>query len=870
MNLYKFFKFLLISTLFSLFMGFVLITSTYFYLKPELPSMEMLQDVRFQIPLKVYSKDEKLLAEFGEQRRTPIKYEDVPDLFIKAILAAEDQNFFSHDGVDFKALTRAAKLLIQNKGSKRGGGGSTITMQLTRAIFLNKDQKYKRKFKEIILTYQLEDELSKEEILELYFNEIYLGKRSYGIQAAANVYYNKNIDQLSLAELAMIAGLPKAPAKNNPVNNPERALERRNWILGRMLELSFIDEQQYTLAINEELTAKDYGASSDVAAPYLAEMIRDDLHAKYGDAIYTDGFKAYTTIDSKLQQDANYGVYSGIHAYDERHGYRGVIKNYSIPNINSLKTEFFEKNSKRNFQAEQKIINLSDEKSEQIIFDQRYDFSLLNTLISESNIAYKVYFENTKNLSNLEVALTLFTDELNNTAILVDKNQTIIILEGDQTLWAAPYLDRNSVGEAPKTISQVLKSGDLVYLRKNSSDKWRLAQIPDVQGSLVAIKPDDGAILALVGGYDFNLNKYNRVIQGGRQAGSSIKPFIYTKALEEGFTAATIINDAPVVFDDAALEETWRPENSGGDFYGPTRLRQALYRSRNLVSIRILSKLGINSTIESLERFGFKKEQLPANLSLALGSASLTPMEVTSGFTVFANGGYRVFPYYLDEVKNARNETIFKADPVRVCRECPKSGVNSKINAEQVSDSDTTNTATAEKLNNLASQTKIAQSVIDPRVNYIMDSILADVITRGTGQAALALGRNDIRGKTGTTNDQVDAWFTGYNGNIVASAWMGFDTPQTLGRGEYGAVAALPIWLTFMENALKGTNEKRLPRPNNLVTVKINSHTGEAAQPGDKDAIFEIFLEESTPQLSNTQKNTSIKDDEAIEPEQLF
>ena len=866
------FKILLILIFFGLFTVTATTAGVYFYLKPELPSMDALKDVRFQIPLRVYTQDEKLIAEFGEQRRTPIKFEEVPDAFIKAVLAAEDQNFFKHSGVDIKALTRAVKLMIQNRGSIRGGGGSTITMQITRALFLNKDRKFKRKFKEIILTYQLENELTKQEILELYFNEIYLGKRAYGIQAAANVYYNKNIDELSLAQLAMIAGLPKAPATNNPVNNPDKAIIRRNWILGRMLDLDFISEQQYIEAKSETLSAKDHGQSTDITAPYIAEMIRKDLYDQHGEKIYTDGYKAYSTIQSHYQTFANDAVYMGIHQYNERHGYKGPIENVELIELETLATKFFEQNIQQKEQAALKIQNLLADESEQTFIDDRYNLTLLSSLIEDSKIDTQKIFENSKSPASLQTAFTLLVDEENNASILMLKDKSLVILEAEHVLWAAPFIDRSTIGEIPEKISQVLKPGDLVYLRKTLQDAWRLAQLPDAQSAFTAIDPNNGAILALVGGYDYKLSKYNRVTQGGRQAGSSFKPFIYTKALESGYTAATIINDAPVVFNDAALEETWRPENSGGKFYGPTRFRQALYRSRNLVSIRILRKLGVKPTIESMQRFGFEKEQLPANLSLSLGSASLTPLQVANGFTAFANGGYKVSPYYLDTLKNSEDKVIFKANPAHICDDC---GLENKHASEtpETKDTETSKPEQNEMMDDKADTPPavLAESILEPRVSYIMDSILADVIKRGTGRRALALGRNDIRGKTGTTNDQVDAWFTGYNNDIVASVWFGFDSPQTLGRGEYGAVAALPIWLSFMEKSLAGTAEKALPRPDKLVTVKINSKTGEAAKPGEADAIFEIFREEFAPQLSAAQKNTTLQEEgENIELEQLF
>jgi penicillin-binding protein 1A len=874
------FKFLIISSFLGLFAVLITSASIFFYLKPELPSMDALKDVRFQIPLRVYTHDEKLIAEFGEKRRTPIKYKDVPDAFIKAVLAAEDQNFFNHSGIDIKGLSRAVKLMIQNRGSIRGGGGSTITMQLTRALFLNNDRKFKRKFKEIILSIQLEGTLSKEEILELYFNEIYLGKRAYGIQAAANVYYDKNIEELSIAQLAMIAGLPKAPSSYNPINNPERALVRRDWILGRMLELNFISEQQYNESINEQVTAKDHGQSTEIYAPYVAEMIRNDLYNQFGEEIYTEGYKAYATILSDYQRYANEAVYFGIHQYNERHGYKGPIKSFEIEELKGLKTTFFKKNLQQKEQNALKLQNLLKEKSEQTFIDNRYNLALLSILINEMNFDSRVIFESASSSMNLELAITLLVDDESNTSILMLEDESLVILETENILWAAPFIDRNTVGKIPEMVSEVLKPGDLVYLRKTLQGSWRLAQLPEAQSAFTAIDPNDGAILALVGGYDYNLSKYNRVIQSKRQAGSSFKPFIYTKALELGYTAATIINDAPVVFNDAALEETWRPENSGGRFYGPTRFRQALYRSRNLVSIRILRKIGITPTIKSMQRFGFEKEQLPANLSLSLGSASLTPLQVVSGFTVFANGGHRVFPYYLKQLKNSEGEVIFRANPAQVCIDCDTENeintATTNVTTVATDNSEEINleVESSESIENISDDVPApiyAESILEPRVNYIMDSILTDVIKRGTGRRALALGRTDIRGKTGTTNDQVDAWFTGYNNNIVASVWFGFDAPQSLGRGEYGAVAALPVWLAFMEKAMAGKEEKFLPRPDKLVTVKINSKTGEAAKPGEDDAIFEIFREEFAPQLSTSQKNTTLQEEsENIELDQLF
>ncbi len=856
----RFFRIILLLLVLGIFSSAALVTGIYFYLKPELPSMEALRDIRFQIPLRVYTQDEKLIAEFGEKRRTPIKYNEVPDKFVKAVLAAEDSDFFKHSGVDIKGLTRAVKLMVQNKGSIKGGGGSTITMQLTRALFLNKERKFKRKFKEIILAIQLENELTKEEILELYLNEIYLGKRAYGIQAAAQVYYNKKIDELSLAQLAMIAGLPKAPAANNPVNNPERALERRNWILGRMLELNFITKEQHLEATLEPLTEKDYGQANEISAPYVAEMIRKELFDQFGESIYTEGYKAYATIHSNTQLAANKALELGVHQYDERHGYRGVIKHVELEALATLADNFSQqKHQIPELQKTLALRNLTTQKAHETYSEEQAELLFIRNLLSQLNIDFSAYFKQIPASANLHSALTLLVDDESASSILLLENGTLVKASAENILWAAPFVTRNTVGKVPEKISQVLKSGDVVYLRRNQPDSWRLAQIPEVQSAIIALDPQNGAVLALVGGYDHNDSKFNRAVQGGRQAGSSFKPFIYTKALESGFTAASIVNDAPVVFEDSALEGKWKPGNSGGRFYGPMRFRQALYLSRNLVSIRILSTLGVQPTIDSMERFGFEKNQLPANLSLSLGSASLNPMQVATGFSSFANGGYKISPYILDELRDSQDHIIFKANPATVCRQCD--AAEDSENSESISES---------KSGSESEQTPIyAPRIMEERVAYIMDSILADVITKGTGRRAMSMKRNDLRGKTGTTNDQFDAWFTGYNGDIVTSVWIGFDEPQTLGRGEFGATAALPIWLSFMETALQGKEEKVLPRPDKLVTVKINSKTGEAAKPGEPDAIFEIFRAEFAPKLNPNETRSPVRNDDVI-PEQLF
>lgn len=831
----RFTKFIFRSTLLATCIGFLLVTGLTLYLNPRLPEIETLKNIQLQIPLRIYSADNKLLAEFGEKRRQPISYEDVPPLFIKAILAAEDDRFEKHHGVDITSLLRAAVQLISTGHIQ--SGGSTITMQVAKNYFLTRERTFSRKFNEILLALQIEQELSKKEIMELYVNKIYLGNRAYGIQAASRVYYGKDIDQLSLEQLAMIAGLPKAPSSYNPLANPERALTRRNWILQRMLKLRYIDQPTYEAASSQPVSALHHALKPEVNAAYIAEMVRSELLKNYStEQIYTSGLKVYTTVQSNLQLSANQAVQQGILAYDQRHGYRGPDSHSSIDTPQQM-TAALEALKRR------------------------------------------------KSVGPLQPALVNAVQEQSLIATLQSGEQTEISWEGIS--WARRFINVNAMGRKPEKASEIVQPGDQVYLLENIAEDgnstWSLSQIPDVQSAFVSLNPENGALLALVGGFNYHSNKYNRAIQAARQPGSNFKPFVYTAALENGYTAASIINDAPVVFDDDQLENAWRPENYSGKFFGPTRLRTALYKSRNLVSIRLLRAMGIPTAINYVERFGFSKRKLPRDLSLALGSATFTPLEIATGYASFANGGYKVSPFLINRIEDNQGRLLYLHTPETVCLSCTEEAL-AEVETEEASDNkaippSSEQAAPKEKatlteimLPDLPKRTLTAQQIIEPRAVYIMDSILRDVVQRGTARRARALGRNDLAGKTGTTNDQKDAWFSGYQKNIVATAWVGFDQPQTMGRREAGGFAALPIWIDFMRDALQGVPESRQPQPEGLVTVRIDPATGLRAAPGTDNAIFEIFRAENAPKetVSHTDLPPVFGEDEESIPEQLF
>jgi len=798
------------------------LSGAHLYLSPSLPSVESLRDIRLQTPLRIYSSDGKLIGEIGEMRRTPVKFEAIPQGYIDAILSAEDAQFYSHHGVSIKGLMRASSQLLISGDIQ--GGGSTITMQVARNFFLSKRQEFKRKFNEILLALRIERELSKEEILELYVNVIFLGNRAYGIQAAAQVYYGKTLDQLSIAQLAMLAALPKAPSVVNPIASPQRALERRNWILGRMMELDKISQVDYEAALAEPVLAKYHGSNLDLNASYVAEMARRTVVDMFGPKAYTDGYRVYTTLDSELQSAAREAVIVGMQDYDQRHGFRAAEKKLSPP------SELFTESDS----GEGVLIS-----SPEVL--QQWHKSLVAALAE-----LPVYAEM---LPGAVIAIS----DTNVEVLLGDGKQISLAWDPGLNDWRS-YLSVNSVGAKPENPADLLELGDIVRVRKDSAGVWHLTQIPEIQAALVVLSPRDGAVLALVGGLDFQQSNFNRAIQARRQPGSSFKPFLYTAALENGYTAASLINDAPVVFEDNLQESAWRPENSGGDFLGPIRLRKALYLSRNLVSIRLLHSMGLDRALASISRFGFDPKAFPRDLSVALGSFAVTPMDMARGYAVLANGGFKVEPYHVERILNFDGETVYEASPATVCRDCEANTEQFMLGSNDPflfgGDAFEISSALRKLLGGMEPQDyPRAAKVIDDQVVYIMDSMLKDVVQRGTATKATVLKRTDLAGKTGTTNDATDAWFAGYGGDLVAVAWLGFDDIKTLGRQEYGGTAALPVWIEFMRQALKNRPEIHQPRPAGLVTVRIDPDTGKRAAAGARDAIYEIFRSDQVPEL---------------------
>ncbi|KTC65783.1 penicillin binding protein 1A [Legionella adelaidensis] len=764
----------LISIFFLFLVGFGVL---YLYLESQLPNVDSLKTVHLQVPLRIYTQEGLLIQEYGEKRRIPVNYEEIPKPLIYAILATEDQRFFDHPGVDVFGLARATVRMIQT-GTK-SQGGSTITMQVARNFFLNRKKTFLRKFNEIMLAIKIDRELSKEKILELYLNKIYLGNRAYGVGAAANIYYGKTLSQLTLGEMAMIAGLPQAPSTQNPISNPVAAKKRRDHVLERMLEEKYITQAEYQQAISEPLTAKYHGNDSEVSAPYVAEMIRQSLYDHFGQDAYTKGYKVYTTIKAPLQTTANEVVEENLLAYDRRHGYRGPVANLKNP-------------------------NLSTQESINAILAQ---YASVNDLIPG-----------------------VVSQVLDKEAIVQTRNgQVSVPWEG--LSWARPALRKGWVGKAPTQASQVVSVGDVIYVRYNK-EHWNLVQIPQVEAALVALNPNNGAIEALIGGLNYHKSKFNRATQASRQPGSSFKPFVYAAALNKGYSLATLVNDAPIVVDDPSQASLWRPHNDNLKFNGPTRLKEALVRSRNTVSIRVLDDIGISYAINFITHFGFHKQNLPHGLSLALGSLSVSPMDLAAAYAVFANGGYKIEPYLIDHITDNEGKVLLQAKPSIVCNPCTE---DKKVDPDL-----------------------LAPRVIPEDIAFLMNTALQDVIKRGTASAARVLNRKDIAGKTGTTNDQVDSWFAGYNPDLVVTTWIGYDTPQPL--HEYAAALALPLWIDFMKVALKSMPQRELKQPDNVVAVRINPHSGLLSQANQSDAVIEYFREEEVP---NAQDETPIQGDTA-------
>ncbi|BCQ58814.1 penicillin-binding protein 1A [Pseudomonas sp. NFPP10] len=782
----------------AVFCGLLLaLSGAFLYLSPGLPSVEALRSIQLQIPLRVYSSDGKLIAEFGEMRRTPIRFADIPPNFINALLSAEDDNFANHYGVDPSSLMRAATQLV--KSGHIQSGGSTITMQVAKNFFLTSERSFSRKTTEILLALQIERQLTKDEILELYVNKIYLGNRAYGIEAAAQVYYGKSIRDVSLAQMAMIAGLPKAPSRFNPLANPARSKERRDWILGRMYKLGKITEAAYTEAINEPLNASYHVPTPEVNAPYIAEMARAEMVGRYGSDAYTEGFRVTTTVPSDLQEMANTAVHEGLMTYDQRHGYRGPE----------------------------------------------------SRLPGKTQAAWASELTKQRTISGLEPAIVTLVEK-NGLQVLTRNGEEHVAW--DSMKWARPFLNTNSMGPVPRQPADVAQVGDLIRVQRQADNSLKFSQIPVAQGALVTLDPQNGAIRALVGGFAFEQSNYNRAMQAKRQPGSSFKPFIYSAALDNGYTPASLVNDAPIVFVDEYLDKVWRPKNDTNTFLGPIRMREALYKSRNLVSIRLLQSMGVDRTIDYISKFGFNKQDLPRNLSLALGTATLTPMEIATGWSTFANGGYKITPYIIDKIESRNGELLFSANPPSA-----PTGNTATSGIAAPEHNFTINNVAGETSAPAATQVPaVAERIIDGRTTYILNSMLQDVIKLGTGRRALALGRTDLAGKTGTTNESKDAWFSGYNADYVTTVWTGFDQPESLGRREYGGTVALPIWMSFMGAALKDKPPHTQPEPEGILSLRVDPVSGRAATPGTPNAYFELFKSEDTPPSVNELGNGAV------------
>lgn len=766
--------------IFSLLLCTVIVVGILYYIEYELPNIDALNTVQLQVPLQIFSQDEKLIATFGEKRRIPIPYDQIPKPLIQAVLATEDQRYFQHAGVDIQGLGRAAvQLLITGRKLQ---GGSTITMQVARSFYLTRHKTFGRKLREILLAIKIEHRLKKEKILELYLNKVFLGNRAYGVEAASEVYYGKHLNELTVDQYAMLAGLPKAPSTLNPLANPVASKKRRDHVLLRMYDQGYIDNATYIKSINTPLNASYHDLRTEVKAPYVAELVREQLEQMYGDSIYTDGFKVYTTIESRLQDAANVAVRDNLLAYDQRHGYRGAEKNLGIPAVDNM------------------------EGWEQLLRKMPV-------------------------INSLEPA-----------AVVEMTTQTITVLRsnGDLTIipwaglsWARKQVNSDYLGPKPRRAEQIVKLGDVVRVILTPTG-YQLAQMPKAEAGLVALSPQNGAILAMAGGFDFQTSKFNRITSAQRQPGSSFKPFIYSAALEKGYTLATVINDAPIVIENPTDNSLWRPQNDSHKFYGPTRLRTAIIESRNLVTIRLLAFMGLPYALDYVQHFGFSRAQLPPGLSLALGTALVTPLQMAQAYAVFANGGLRVVPYAIDSIRNSQDDIIYQAKPLIACT------------------------------SNCKKDIAIAPRVISAQNAFLVTSALRDVIQRGTAKLAKNLGRHDLAGKTGTTQNQVDAWFAGYSPDIVAISWMGFDYNQSL--HEYGNKAALPMWMQFIQSALKGKPERTLEQPQGIVNIRIDSMTGKRAPADDPVAMFEYFMQPYVPGKEQTMDEPGAEGADATQP----
>nr|WP_216617493.1 PBP1A family penicillin-binding protein [Vibrio coralliilyticus] len=802
-------------------LGVGTIVGFYFYVKPELPDVATLKDVKLQTPMQIFTQDGKLISQFGEKRRIPVTYDEIPPHLIEALIATEDSRFYDHPGIDPIGIARAAVVVALSGSAKQGA--STITQQLARNFFLSNDKKIMRKIKEIFIAIHIEQLLSKEEILELYVNKIFLGYRSYGFGAAAQTYFGKDLQNLTLSEIATLAGMPKAPSTMNPIYSLQRATSRRNVVLKRMLDEKYITEDEYQQARAEEIMSRYHGAEIELSAPYVAELARAWMVARYGEEAYSSGMNVYTTVDSKLQSAANEAAINNLLAYDERHGYRGA----------------------------EKVLW----KAGQTAFDEQKIDDTLDRVPTYGSLLPAVVIQVTAQQATVWV-----------------KNQGVKTLEWDGIKWARKFLTDDRQGPAPKAVTDVLEEGEQIWVRQvetpvedgEAQTAWHLSQVPNANTAFVAMDPENGAVLSLVGGFNFVHNKFNRATQSVRQVGSSIKPFIYSAAIDKGLTLATLVNDAPINQWDKSQGTAWRPKNSPPTYIGPTRLRIGLAQSKNVMAVRVLREVGLDETRQYLTRFGFDIDQVPRSETIALGAGSLTPMKMAQGYSVFANGGYYVEPHYISKVEGPFGDVEFEATPKSICRQdCEQTATDAATNEFQEQDVEPQDDQTPQ----------YAPQVISEQTAFLVREMMYSNIWgggnwrdgtgwNGTGWRAQALKRRDVGGKTGTTNDSKDAWYNGYGPGMVAVSWVGFDDHNrklgrtkpnsNLGKGqisgaEAGAKTAQPAWVDFMHTALAGVPAQQKIIPPNIVRVRIDRDSGLLTNKFDSSSMFEYFLEGTEP-----------------------
>nr|WP_018691560.1 penicillin-binding protein 1A [Algicola sagamiensis] len=808
----------------------------YFSVRSELPSVETLKDVKLQTPMRIFSQDGQLISQFGEKRRIPLSIDEIPEQLKQAILATEDARFYEHPGVDAIGVVRAAVSLIVT--GKKKQGASTITMQLARNFFLTREKKYSRKIKEIFIALHIEKLLTKDEILALYLNKIELGNRAFGVGAAAQVYYGKDISQLNLAQLAMIAGLPKAPSSLNPIRHPERARKRRSVVLGRMLTVGYISQNEYREANEQPVTARYHGANITAPAPYIAEMAHSKMLEMFGDDIYTNGYKVYTTTPWVLQEQAIQALRENLHAYDERHGYRGALAN-----ILEAKTSLPEAPENDSVETIRLADRLDDE------------------AIKESFQKYPARAD------GLFYAVVTELEEQSAVIRLKDGSHHILHWEGMR--WARPFIDDNRQGKAPKSSHEILALGDIILVRQNNDKEWRLSQYPDASSALIALDPQTGAIRSAVGGYSFYQSQFNRATQAKRQIGSNIKPYIYSAALDHGFTLASLVNDAPITKWDRTQGTAWRPKNSPPVYDGPTRVRVALAKSKNVVSVRLLRAIGLDTVIERLVDFGFDPSDIPQNETIALGSSSFTPLEVATSMSAFANGGYLVSPFLIERVEDSDGNIIYEANPDIACSFC----LDERYSNEDRDDA-------------IVFRPE-AKRIISKQNAFLVANAMTSSVSgggswrlktgwNGTAWRARSLKRNDLSGKTGTTNDMKDTWFTGFNHDLLTTVWVGFDNPsrslgmtsrirgaekgQVFGR-EAGAIAALPGWIRYNREALKNLPSTPVSMPEDIVTIRVDQGTGLLSRKSDDTTRFEYFKVGTEPTEFAEEKSENINFD---------